>query len=493
MPANLARPLSWKSAEDDELLMLQSLQGNILKGHGRHFTANIFFTLDPKRAKEARRMLRELANFHLVSAYRQLIDADAFKNAGKKEEGGRGGGAFTHLALSVDGYTAIEKADVAPTDPEFRRGMKDAGSLRDLADPDVDTWEPEFRATIHGVVIAAHETASETAKLADRIRGLIEKAGGTVFIQRGATLRNAAGEGIEHFGYVDGRSQPLMLAEDIEEERKRTGTNRWNPAFPLSLALVPDPGVENDPTAFGSYLVFRKLEQRVRAFKTREQTIADTLGLKGAEARELAGALLVGRFEDGTPVTLSDEARGAKPANNFDYTGDPGLRCPFHAHIRKTNPRGSGGTDPDLKKGEAQERLHLMPRRGIPYEDARREVHPAELPAAKDSREFARKVAPKLPEKGVGLLFMAYNSDLGRQFKFTQAAWANATDFPVSPKGPHGLDPVIGQGPLTPNEQKLPKVWDGKEMTDGVDFGGFVHMKGGEYFFSPSLTFLLDL
>ena len=67
-----------------------------------------------------------------------------------------------------------------------------------------------------------------------------------------------------------------------------------------------------DNVSFGSLFIFRKLEQSVRDFKTREQQIADVLGLTG-DARELAGAMIVGRFEDDIPVTLSQEARGGKP------------------------------------------------------------------------------------------------------------------------------------------------------------------------------------
>src|SRR5205085_9834697 len=136
---------------------------------------------------------------------------------------------------------------------------------------------------------------------------LIEDAGGTiVHVQHGCALKNARGDGIENFGYVDGRSQPLMLEEDIDDEIAKTGSAQWNPAFPLSLALVQDPGT-TEPTAFGSYFVFRKLEQNVQEFKSREQQVADALGLTG-EDRELAGAMIVGRFEDGTPVTSSKTA-----------------------------------------------------------------------------------------------------------------------------------------------------------------------------------------
>src|SRR6185369_11191026 len=119
------------------------------------------------------------------------------------------------------------------------------------------------------------------------------------------------------------------------------------------------------------------------------------LGFTGEEARELAGAMVVGRFEDGTPVTMSDEARDENPPNDFNYTGDAGSRCPFQAHIRKVNPRGSG------PGGLADERTHIMPRRGIPFEDVPRAVHPSDLPGSETVAGFDAEVGPKLPTGGV--------------------------------------------------------------------------------------------
>ena len=58
----------------------------------------------------------------------------------------------------------------------------------------------------------------------------------------------------------------------------------------------------------------------------------------------MARAYVVGRFQDGTPVELHDHELGAETQDyvtNFNYADDmEGSRCPFHAHIRKTNPRG---------------------------------------------------------------------------------------------------------------------------------------------------------
>lgn len=481
MPINLNAPLAWTKANADELKLLQNLQGNILKGHGRDYTANIFFRFSTSQQRASRRLLRDLANHHLTNAHRQLLATEHFKATGE------GGGGFVHLALSFKGYEALGRGADAPTDPDFRAGMKDGDSISRLNDPDPSSWDLPFQQESHGIVLVAHETESAMAQLASEIKTLITDAHGTiVFVQHGKALRNADGVGIENFGYVDGRSQPLMLHEDIDAEIAAAGASRWDPAFPLSTALVADPGASDD-TSFGSYFVFRKLEQAVRAFKAHEQDIADVLELEG-DQRELAGALIVGRFEDGTPVTLTDEARAAPPPNNFNYHGDTGTRCPLHAHIRKTNPRGSGGFEPELA-----ERAHLMARRGIPYEDVKRITHPEEVPDVDSHGEFDAEVAPLLPDGGVGLLFMAYNREIGQQFAFTQATWANNPGFPNA-SNPPGIDPVIGQGQNNPGDQKLPKDWDEPPLvSSGVEFSGFVTMRGGEYFFSPSLTFLMNL
>jgi deferrochelatase/peroxidase EfeB len=183
---------------------------------------------------------------------------------------------------------------------------------------------------------------------------------------------------------------------------------------------------------------------------------------------------------------MSDEARDLNPSNDFNYSADPGARCPFHGHIRKTNPRGSGAFEPP-----PDEHKHLMPRRGIPYEDVPRLIHPSDVPESGSLDEFDEKVAPLLPTGDVGLLFMAYNSVLANQFEFTQKNWANNPGFPAAPVAP-GIDPNIGQGPA--GNQHWPKVWD--DVTAGTtdfSFQGLVEMRGGEYFFAPSLNFLKAL
>ena len=261
--------------------------------------------------------------------------------------------------------------------------------------------------------------------------------------ETGLGRANANGDGIEHFGYVDGRSQPLFLEEDVQAERDHhDGITNWDPRFPLTMVVTPDPLGANAGTQFGSYFVFRKLEQNVAAFKAAEQMVAEKLDLSGADV-ERAGAMLVGRFEDGTPLTLQSAGGMDSPVpNDFTYDSDPdGAKCPFHAHIRKTNPRGSGGFEEvDITFAESKavggERSHLMARRGQTYGER------YDDPTDPDVQPHER------PIDGVGLLFMAFNTILDNQFEFTQPRVGQLRGVPTQAHGhpQPGLDPVIGQG-----------------------------------------------
>ena len=478
MPVNLEEPLEWKKADKE---VLEDLQGNILKGHGREHTINLFLQFDRKKPKLAKSFVHHLA-LKVTSSLKQLHDTEIFKITRES------GDSFVAFFLTHKGYEAlgVENAKI-PDNQAFVDGLKLRGAV--LTDPPVDAWDSHFQEEIHAMVLIAENDEKKRREIHSAILSLMNDAVTVVGEEIGLAMKNENLDGIEHFGYVDGRSQPMLLVEEIERETdSNDGTTVWNPAFPLKQALVPDKGGKAGES-FGSYFVFRKLEQNVRDFKDKEKEIAEILGLTGDEA-ELAGAMMVGRFEDGTPVTLQRKDGNHNPVpNNFNYESDTkGLKCPFHAHIRKSNPRGEsvGLISPGVpaKDGVPEkppipdldtERSHLMPRRGITYGSRIWENNVVNSKLDEDH----------FPVGGVGLLFMAYQSDIENQFEFTQSQWVNNQNFT---KNDTGLDPVIGQGePIA--LQKQPKEW-GEEGKRSVDFHGFVSLKGGEYFFAPCISFL---
>ncbi len=489
MPVRLDNPLVL-SPNPDERVMLSQLQGNILKGHGRHRTAHVFLRIKPGKAAMARAFLRQYAADKLMSAAQQIEAAALFKKDPKSTHP-LVDRAFTAMVISAAGYQALGIAPAqTPSDAAFLAGLKMRGVA--LKDPPKAKWQMGYRGQLHVMILISGKVDSEASdlssmvetELADLVARAPKNAITFVGIERGRAYENPNGDGLEHFGYVDGRSQPLLLEADVNKEAKDEGIKPnafiWNPAFPLKQVLVKDPAVA-DPNVFGSYFVFRKLEQNVKGFKAGEAALQKELETLARNAGktfpdELAGAMIVGRFEDGTPVSLQDhDGRHSPVTNNFDFANDmKGLKCPFHSHIRKTNPRGDTkrifGAPLDLPGGE---RTRIMARRGITY----------------GKRKHVNGIFKDTPTAKVGLLFMAYQADIAKQFEFTQSQWANDDGFA---RPATGADPVIGQGGSLGQTHRA--GWDDATApTQQSFFGDFVTLKGGEYFFAPSLAFFAGL
>jgi Dyp-type peroxidase family len=452
MPIALDQQLRWPTDDRDMLVLLGDLQGNILKSHGRNHAAHLLLHFNDPASGRAfvRRLLPQL-----TSAHRQLIDADTFKRTHVSA------GRFASLLLSATGYAALEiPPDRWPTEPAFLQGMQRRGAA--LADPPPITWELPYQQPLHALLIFADDSAELVRQHAREFKWAAREGGvGVPAIEFGRTLKNDDNQPIEHFGYVDGISVPVLIAGEQAAEM------HWRPDVPLSHALAPDPG-GTQTASFGSYMVFRKIEQNVRAFKAAEEQLASMLNLQG-EAAERAGAMLIGRFEDGSPLALSDEPGVPFDAhNNFNYAEDPdGRYCPLHAHIRKVNPRGTS----------ADERKRLLIRRGITY--GRRYD---DLASERD--------AQLRPSGGVGLLFMAYGSSIEAQFEYVQSRWANDAAY-IKPDT--GIDPIIGQ--QTMPAYRWPVQWGASTPPQPAPFtaGGFTTLKGGEYFFAPCLSMLASL
>ena len=453
--------------------LFTNLQGNILKGHGRDHTTHIFVHFDAKREKAVQKWLKHFAEEHVTCFQKQLKDRELFKRNGIN------GGLFVSVFLTKAGYEYLGFTDVNQQlkDPGFTSGMKKR--VGENNDPAVNKWERGFRDEIHIMVLLADNDLRRMGEMAAELLKALEKFSRICSVEYGHAIRNANGDGIEHFGYVDGVSQPLFLKDDVDNYMAFHNTTpenaTFNPTADKSLVLIKDPYAPASNTdSFGSYFVFRKLEQNVKGFKRREEEIGRKFfpNPDDEEKRELIGAYLVGRFEDGTPVVLNDGDRliGSGNINNFTYTApfkDPsGGRCPHFAHIRKTNPRRDNG-----------DKSHAMARRGIPFGHR-----------AIDTALGIDPTPHQMPEGGVGLLFMSYQASIKDQFETIQRE-ANTSH------GNAGIDPIIGQSAKgSGRNYDFPNQYDDPDAgTTTEAFKQFVTMKGGEYFFAPSLSFLENI
>jgi Dyp-type peroxidase family len=176
-----------------------------------------------------------------------------------------------------------------------------------------------------------------------------------------------------------------------------------------------------------------------------------------------------------------DTALGGDPKqnNDFDFADDQGQRrCPFAAHIRKTNPRS------DIQKNTLDPRRII--RAGIPFG-----------PEVTDEENAAGRT---IQERG--LLFVCYQTSILQQFEFVQGTWANNPEF-VSNTFPKtrpsdgsvitvGIDPLIGQAipPVTARttDEPAPNYPAGDSVTKLHIPQAFVVPTGGGYFFVPSIS-----
>ncbi len=286
---------------------------------------------------------------------------------------------------------------------------------------------------------------------------------------------------LEHFGFVDGISQPRIHG---------VTPGRRVAELPAGEVLLGYRDVDGDtagaglPAALarnGSYLVYRKLEQDVPAFRDLTRELAERLADRvepGTDPEQLAAAKLMGRWRNGTPLTTSPGRKdAAMPGAHFGFQdGDAeGHGCPVGAHIRRANPRDSRPVDPNVKAdtgGEAGLEAtlamrHRMLRRGIPYGPP--------LSHDADYTEAAGGAAR-------GLLFIALVGDLRRQFEFVQAHWmSDGNAFRL------GTDRDVLSGA---SEAGNKFVVQGTPPTFVKPTRPLVTCRGGEYFFLPGIAAL---
>jgi Dyp-type peroxidase family len=322
------------------------------------------------------------------------------------------------------------------------------------------------------------------------LRGRLGTAIKTVYSEIG-TVRPGRERRHEHFGFLDGISQPGIRGltpvsrpsvapeqglpgQDLiwpgEFILGYPGQDRHDPIKPGPIAPLPAPWARN-----GSYMVFRRLEQRVPEFRAFVDAQAARLGMD----RELLAARMVGRWKSGAPLESApshdNPALGAdnRRNNDFEFGDDPFQRkCPYAAHIRKVYPRDDTGNEAEVQR-------HRIIRAGIPFGP---EVGPGEV-TTKHSR---------------GLMFVCYQTSIERQFEYIQRQ-ANDPGFVGGKRRPGGgavtpgIDPIIGQaegGGVRTMDEPYPNYPAGSRRTTLTMPKQFVELTAAAYFFMPSITAL---
>jgi serine protease AprX len=458
---SLKEPLDLNNPDAQKFL--EDLQGNILKSHGRRYAAHLILRFNSENVAVVRTWIADFAKNNVTSAQKQREATDEWK---KRRQSGdtTEGELFAMFLLSAAGYRALEFKDSdIPVDPagSFLRGMKRPRKW--LNDPTPSLWDKPYNDEIHSIIILAHENYEHLQVEVEAVQNELRAFCEVVHLEEGERKFDE-GRSIEPFGFTDGISQPRLIKQDIEEEIEERGNLNWDPAASLDLVLVEEPG---DNNSYGSFMVFRKLEQNVKGFKEAIKELAGKLGVDEQEA----GALAVGRYKNGAPLIPTKVNKTETLSNDFNFMDDrEGKVCPFQAHIRRTNPRGDLDTF-QVRIGTTElsrlafERSKRIVRHGIPY-------------------DHRTDQSEENPEIGVGLLFMCFQSSLD-QFEIQQNA-AHSENFPREQKY-DGVDAIIGRS-IDPNHP-LKQSWGEIKfaMTD------FVKLKGGEYFFAPSLPFLKKL
>ncbi|MGC6329002.1 Dyp-type peroxidase [Rhizorhabdus sp. FW153] len=356
------------------------------------------------------------------------------------------------LSKALLGFAA---PDVLILDQAFHDGMIDgaASSLGDRSNPDDWVAGAPSRPIDILLKVAGNDPRSVTARAEAIFHDARSRGLTLTYCERGDRL---PGE-IEHFGFRDHISQPEVLGDGTAgghaPGRFLFGYPRDPGGQPPALTVDPHSVTDN-----GSLLVFRRLVQDVRAFRSfvAERAASLQASWPGLTADHLA-ALIVGRWPSGAPLQAGRHAdpRPADPDNSFDFFGDDdGMVCPFGAHIRKVNPRKGSSDVVEVPR---------MLRRGTPFGPLFEENPTAER----------------------GLLFLAYQASITATFLFVSSRWMNSGKSPG-----RGDDLLVGR----PFDDRA-MVIQGPDGPVELRTGGlqWIRPTGGVYLFAPGIAGLKKL
>ncbi|HKR84916.1 MAG TPA: hypothetical protein VJS37_12115 [Terriglobales bacterium] len=372
------------------------------------------------------------------------------------------------VGLSYAGLEAlgIPQGSLQSFPKAFQEGM--AARARQLGDEGVNdpkNWDAAFGKGVSHIGVSAFSDSEENRR---RILGIARElfvgfSGVSVLAMQDFGAQPGDRNSL---GYKDGIDQPAIEGSGIEP---LPGQGRPIKAGEFVLGYANEAGFPlptPQPEILGrngTYVGFRKYQSRVGAFNRFLWANGRT-----EEERELVAAKLVGRWRSGAPLVLAPDADnpalGADPRrnNDFNYSKDSrGRQAPLGCHIRRMNPR-------DTKLTRLTDvNLHRLIRRGTTYGPP---YDPNDLSEAGD----------QVPR---GAYFLFISAKAMDTIEFLQQEWINDGNF-VGVGSER--DPIIGLQddgatftiPQAPVRHRI------------HDIETFNVLRGGEYFFMPSLPAL---
>jgi Dyp-type peroxidase family len=348
----------------------------------------------------------------------------------------------------------------------FREGM--AARARQLGDEglnDPKNWDqPYGKSEVHIGVSAFSDSEEKRRRTLAIAREQYENSSGVSVL----AIQDFGGQPGDRnsLGYKDGIDQPAIEGSGVNPlpgQGQPIKAGEFILGYPSEEGFplpMPQPDILGRN---GTYVGFRKYQSRVGAFNRFLRANGST-----EEERELIAAKLVGRWRSGAPLVLAPDVDnpelGADPQrnNDFDYANDPrGRRAPFGCHIRRMNPRDTKLTRlTDVK-------LHRLIRRGTTYGP------PYDPNALSEADDQVRR----------GAYFLFMSAKAMATIEFLQQEWINDGNF-------MGLgderDPIIGLQDEGANFT-IPRE-PVRRLIHRIET--FNALRGGEYFFMPSISAL---
>ena len=377
---------------------------------------------------------------------------------------------YCNVAFTLPGLKALGvpgwQIDLFPQ--EFIEGMETrAGLLGDVRTNHPNAWR---RPILHGTQATEIELASVHVVVQFRLKDestpghalhlgfkpetdRFVSASGLAILSIEAMRSHpekGASSSREHFGFQDGFSQP----EVVDPNRGTPESTFWKNAVARGEILLgypndrhdgPCPTLENRLLDDGCFLVLRKIRQRV--------DVLDAV-LKENPALPDLKQKMMGRGLDGEPLAVKSITPDSK--TDFNYADDPnGMRCPFHSHARRSNPRH--GTD-----------IPRIIRRGMSY----------------GPRDDTDRTTPR------GVYFMAYCASIAEQFEVIQRWVAGGNSSGVASAQ---SDPLMGVP--QPGDPRVYRYFNADKQVVRVKLGDkpFTELQWGAYLFVPSVGALTGL